>query len=73
MAAAVAKYCIFIWGTLRREATEDPLEATEVSSRAQILARRRDSTPLPTPPGPLKLRLFQERLALGGEDKKARP
>ena len=37
-----------------------PLEATEASSRAQILARVAKSTPLPIPPGPLKLRLFGE-------------
>ena len=34
-----------------------PREATEASSRAQILARCGESCP-PTPPGPLKLRLF---------------
>ena len=35
-----------------------PREATDASSRVQILARQRKSSPLTTPPGPLKLRLF---------------
>ena len=34
-----------------------PREATEASSRAQILSRQRESSPLTTLPGPLKLRL----------------
>ena len=37
-----------------------PREATEASSRAQRLAQLPKSSPLPTPPGPLKLRLFGE-------------
>ena len=38
-----------------------PREATEASSREQILAWfARKYSPLPTPPGPLKLRLFGE-------------
>ena len=37
-----------------------PRETTEASSRAQILAQYPESSPLPTPPGPLKLRLFGE-------------
>ena len=37
-----------------------PLEATEASSRAQILAQLPKSSRLTTPPGPLKLRLFGE-------------
>ena len=39
-----------------REATGDALAATEASTRAQILAWRRGSGPLTTPPAPLKLR-----------------
>ena len=35
-----------------------PREATEASSRAQILAQCWESSLLPTPPGPLKLRLL---------------
>ena len=35
-------------------------EATEASSRAHILAKNRESIPLTTPPGLLKLRLFRE-------------
>ena len=35
-------------------------EATEASSRAQSLAQHPKSSPLPTPPGPIKLRLFGE-------------
>ena len=35
-----------------------PQEATEASSRTQILARVLKSSPRPTPQGPLKLRLF---------------
>ena len=35
-----------------------PREATEASSRAQILAQYPESSPLPTPPGPLKPRWF---------------
>ena len=40
-----------------------PLEDTggEASSRAQILARPPESSPLLTPPGPLKLRLLEEQ------------
>ena len=37
-----------------------PREASEASSRAQILAWLPRPSPLPTPPGPLKLRLFRE-------------
>ena len=37
---------------------ESPLEATEASSCAQLLARDRESSPLTTPPGPRKLRLL---------------
>ena len=37
-----------------------PLEATEASSCALILAQALESTPLPTPPGRLTLRLFEE-------------
>ena len=40
------------------EATGGPLEATVASSRAQILTPDWESNPLPTPLGPLKLRLF---------------
>ena len=36
-------------------------EATEASSRAQILARPPKSSPIPTPPGPLKLRSLGEQ------------
>ena len=43
-----------------REATGGPLEATEASSRAQILARHPTCSPLSTPPRPLKLCLFRE-------------
>ena len=39
-----------------------PREAAEASSRAQILARLPKSSRLPTPPGPLKLRLFGEQV-----------
>ena len=35
--------------------------AMEASSRSQILARHPTSSPLPTPPRPLKLRLFEEK------------
>ena len=38
-------------------------EATEASSRAQILVLHPKSSPLPTPPGPLKLRLFGEKIS----------
>ena len=41
-----------------QQVTGGPLEATEASSRAQMLAQLPKSRPLPTPPGPLKLRLF---------------
>ena len=35
-----------------------PRETTQASPRAQIVAPDRESSPLATPPGPLKLRLF---------------
>ena len=41
-----------------RETTGGPRETTEAISRAQILAQYPESSPLPTPPGPLKLSLF---------------
>ena len=44
----------------RRKATGDPLEATEARSRAQIFARERESIPLLTLPGPLRLCLLGE-------------
>ena len=43
-----------------------PRETTEASSCAQILARYPKSSPLPTPPGPLKLRLFGEKEGITG-------
>ena len=43
-----------------------PREARGASSRAQILAWRRESGPLTTPPGILKLRLFGEIWKMAG-------
>ena len=48
------------WWVVLGGAGARPLEATEASSRAQFFARRPKSNPLPTPPGPLKLRVFKE-------------
>ena len=41
-----------------------PRKATEACPRAQILARPPKSSPVTTPPGPLKLRLFWEKVKL---------
>ena len=60
LAAPAMNYWNLNLGMQRREAMGDPLEATEASSRAQILAQQREYTPLPTPPGRLKLRVFGE-------------
>ena len=60
LAATAANVSILNFGIYRWEAKGDTLEATAARSRAQILARQRESTPLPTPPGPLKLRSFGE-------------
>ena len=46
----------------------EALEATESSSRAQILAQLTKSSPLTTPPGPLKLRWFREYWHAHGSD-----
>ena len=35
-------------------------EVRKTNSRAQVWARYAEASPLPTPPGPLKLRLFGE-------------
>ena len=43
-----------------------PREVTEASCRAQILARHAKSSPPPTPPGPLKLRLLGEKVVIRG-------
>ena len=50
-------------GIWRREAEGDrgrPRVTTASSSRAQVLAPDTEPSPLTTPPGPLKLRLFGE-------------
>ena len=57
------RFVNFEFWYLKWEAIGDPLEATEASLRAQILSRWRKSSP-PMPPGPLKLRLFEENISL---------
>ena len=52
----------YLYGSPRkaREAPWRQREATEASSRAQIMAYDTESSPLTIPPGPLKLRLLRK-------------